>query len=276
MGQPSRHSRAIFLSDIHLGTKGCQADALLDFLSEHTCDHLYLVGDIVDGWRLQSSFYWPTQHTAVVKRFLEMANSGTKVTLVTGNHDEFLRQYTDLQLDNLSMVDEAEHISAAGERLLVIHGDQFDIVTRYHKWLAIVGDVGYCMLLVLNRWLNEARRRFGLGHFSLSAWVKHRVKQAVNFIGQFEESVAHHCRQRKFDGVVCGHIHHAEIRQIEEIQYLNCGDWVESCTAVIEDQLGEFSIVRWNEYEPSQDNVISLPEAGLLARRKEEPFRHSA
>lgn len=274
MARAPRHIRTLFLSDIHLGTKGCQAEALLDFLDSHTCDQLFLVGDIIDGWRLKSSFYWPATHTAIVRRFLDMANNGTKVTLVTGNHDEFLRKYTDLAFHNLAMVDEAEHIAADGKRLLVIHGDQFDVVTRYHKWLALWGDVGYSMLLVINRWVNLARRRFGFGYFSLSAWVKYRVKQAVNFIGQYEDSVAHHCRQRAFDGVVCGHIHHAEIRDIEGIEYLNCGDWVESCTAIIEDQIGQFSIVNWVD-EPAADNVINLPDPVVVASA-EQATRRSA
>ena len=267
----SRHVRTLFLSDIHLGTKGCQAEALLDFLDHHTCDHLFLVGDIIDGWRLKSSFYWPSTHTEIVRRFLEMANNGTKVTFVTGNHDEFLRRYTDLVFHDLSMVDESEHITADGRRLLVIHGDQFDVVTRYHKWLALWGDVGYGMLLVINRWVNQARRRFGFGYFSLSAWVKYRVKQAVNFIGQFEDSVAYHCHQRSFEGVVCGHIHHAEIRDINGIDYMNCGDWVESCTAIVEDQDGQCSIVRWVE-APTTDIVISLPEP-VVVSAAEEPRR---
>ena len=274
MAQTPRHIRTLFLSDIHLGTKGCQAEVLLDFLDSHRCDQLFLVGDIIDGWRLKSSFYWPSTHTDVVRRFLDMANNGTKVTFVTGNHDEFLRRYTDLVFHDLAMVDEAEHVTADDKRLLVIHGDQFDVVTRYHKWLAVWGDVGYCMLLVINRWVNHARRRFGFGYFSLSAWVKYRVKQAVNFIGQFEDSVAYHCRQREFDGVVCGHIHHAEIRDINGIEYLNCGDWVESCTAIVEDQDGQFSIVRWAE-EPTSDNIVNLPDP-VVVGATEQPARRSA
>lgn len=265
MSKDKRHHKTLFLSDIHLGTRGCQADALLDFLDHNTCDHLYLVGDIIDGWRLKSSVYWPASHSEVLRKFLGMAKAGTRVTFVSGNHDEFLREFTDLTFEQISLVDEAEHTSASGEKLLVIHGDQFDVVTRYHRWIALLGDVGYTLLLLINRWINIVRRRYGFCHWSLSAWVKHRVKQAVNFIGQFEVSVAHHCRMRGYDGIVCGHIHHAEIRPIEDISYLNCGDWVESLTAIVEDELGRFSILRWQDEAVQVGNVVSLRKPEVAA-----------
>jgi UDP-2,3-diacylglucosamine pyrophosphatase LpxH len=253
------HHRAIFLSDIHLGTRGCQADLLVAFLKLHTCERLYLVGDIVDGWRLKSTFYWPQAHTNVMRRILTLAKRGTKVIYVTGNHDEFLRRYSDLELGNLKLVNRAEHLAERGERLLVIHGDEYDVVTRYHRWLAFAGDVGYTLLLKLNRVYNQLRARFGRGYWSLSAWAKQRVKRAVSYVSDFEGAVAHHCRRQGFDGVVCGHIHHAEIRDLEGVRYMNCGDWVESCTALVETMDGEFRIVHWaDEIEMFDANVLEL------------------
>jgi UDP-2,3-diacylglucosamine pyrophosphatase LpxH len=242
--EPRTRYRTLFLSDIHLGTRGCQARRLLDFLDHHDCDELYLVGDIVDGWRLKSGFYWPQEHTQVLKKFLALAESGTRVTYVTGNHDEFLRRYSDLEVGNVRIVDEAVHEGAAGARFLVTHGDAYDVVTRYHRWLAFLGDVGYGLLLEANRVFNSFRKRFGYGYFSLSAWVKHRVKQAVSYISDYERAVSWTCRQRDFAGVVCGHIHHAEIADYDGVRYMNCGDWVESCTALAEHADGRFEIVR--------------------------------
>ena len=242
-GVRKTHYRAIFLSDVHLGTRGCQADRLVAFLKAHSCDAIYLVGDIVDGWRLKSSFYWPQAHNNVMRRFLTLVRRGAKLVYVTGNHDEFLRRYSGTVLGDISIVDQAEHATADGKRLLVIHGDQFDVVTRYHRWLAFLGDVGYNLLLRLNRYFNWLRRKFGYGYWSLSAWVKHRVKQAVNFVSDYEQAVSYECKRRGFDGVVCGHIHHAEIRDIDGVRYMNCGDWVESCTALVEDERGEFRIL---------------------------------
>jgi UDP-2,3-diacylglucosamine pyrophosphatase LpxH len=239
------HYRTIFLSDIHLGTRGCRAELLLDFLKQHTCDHLYLVGDIIDGWRLKSTIYWPQSHTNVMRRFLTLAKRGARITYVTGNHDEFLRRYSDLEMGNIHLVDEAVHETADGTRLLVTHGDQFDVITRYHRWIAFLGDLGYDWLLAVNRVFNGVRERLGLGHWSLSAWVKYKVKRAVNFISDYEGAVAYACERRGFGGVVCGHIHHAEARSIGDVRYYNCGDWVESGTALVEDRRGHLSIVRW-------------------------------
>ncbi|MEZ5557314.1 MAG: UDP-2,3-diacylglucosamine diphosphatase [Pseudomonadales bacterium] len=264
-GDPSRQRyRTIFLSDIHLGTRGCRADRLLDFLKQHTCDRLYLVGDIVDGWRLKSQMYWPQDHSNVLRRFLTLAKRGTEVIYVTGNHDEFLRKYSDMVMGNLTLVDEAEHRTAAGQRLLVVHGDQFDVITRYHRWVAVLGDVGYTILLELNRWLNRLRSRIGLGHWSLSAWIKQRVKRAVSYIGEFEEAVSHECHRRGFDGVICGHIHHAEITEFSGTRYMNCGDWVESCTALVEDDRGEFFILDWAA-EAAVSKVVALQPKRLSA-----------
>lgn len=254
-----RHYRTIWLSDIHLGTRGCQADALLRFLKVHHCDRLYLVGDIIDGWRLASGVYWPQSHSDVLRRFLTLAKRGTEVCYITGNHDEFLRRYSDLLLGNIHLVDRAEHETADGRRLLVVHGDEFDVITRYHRWIAGLGDLGYTALLGLNRLNNAIRERLGFGRWSLSAWVKQRVKRAVSYISEFEVALARECQQRGYDGVVCGHIHHAEIRRIGQVEYLNCGDWVESCTALVEDASGQISIVHWQSEEASR-TVVSLRE----------------
>jgi UDP-2,3-diacylglucosamine pyrophosphatase LpxH len=252
------HYRAIFLSDIHLGTKGCQAERLLHFLKHHTCDRLYLVGDIVDGWRMRSSIYWPQAHSDVLRRFLTLCKRGTRLIYVTGNHDEFLRKYSDAVIGNLELVEQAVHVTADGRRLLVIHGDEYDVITRYHRWVAFLGDQGYTLLLWLNRYFNALRSRLGYGYWSLSAWIKQRVKRAVSFISEYEEAIVHQCRKEGYDGVVCGHIHHAEIRDLEGTTYMNCGDWVESCTALVEDEQGRFRILDWGRHT-GYGELIPLP-----------------
>lgn len=232
------HFRTVWISDVHLGSKGCDATALLDFLQGTKADTWYLVGDIIDGWRMASSkSYWPQEHTDVIRKVLSKAKNGNDVIYVTGNHDEFLRQYTqfDLTMGNLQIVDEAIHETADGRQLLVCHGDKYDTIVKYHKWVAFLGDVGYNFLLWMNRYVNSFRRVFGLKYWSLSQVIKHRVKQAVSYITEFEEAVARECAIRDLDGGVFGHIHHAEIREIDNITYHNCGDWVESCTALAED-----------------------------------------
>ncbi|MFN3580452.1 MAG: UDP-2,3-diacylglucosamine diphosphatase, partial [Pseudomonas sp.] len=190
--------RTLWISDLHLGTRGCQADKLTEFLKGHDCEQLYLVGDIIDGWRLRKNMYWPQAHTNVLRRVLTMSKRGTQVTYVTGNHDEFLRRYSSLVLGNIHLVDEAEHKTLDGRRLLVIHGDQFDVITRCHRWLAFLGDHAYEFSLVMNRWLNHWRSRYGYGYWSLSAYLKQRVKKAVNFISDFEDALAHECVKRGF------------------------------------------------------------------------------
>jgi UDP-2,3-diacylglucosamine pyrophosphatase LpxH len=245
--RPKRRYRTVWISDIHLGTRGCNAELLLDFLRASECETLYLVGDIVDGWRLRKGWYWPDAHNEVVRRLLKMAHRGTHVVLVAGNHDEMLRPYAGMSFGGVEVALEAIHTTADGRRLLVTHGDGFDAVVLYARWLAFLGDKAYSLLLRLNVVLNAVRRRFKLPYWSLSAYLKKRVKNAVQFIGAFEEAVAHAARDRQVDGVVCGHIHSAEIRQIGEITYYNDGDWVESCTALVEDRAGTISIVDWAE-----------------------------
>lgn len=240
-------NRALFLSDIHLGTRGCQADALLDFLRLHDAETIYLVGDIVDGWRLQKTWYWPQSHNDVVQKLLRKARKGTRIIYVPGNHDECFRDYCGTHFGGVEVMLEAIHETADGKRMLVIHGDKFDGVVLYAKWLARLGDWSYITLLKLNTVFNTVRRRFGLRYWSLSAYLKLKVKNAVQFIGTYETAVAEEARRKGVDGVICGHIHHAEIRDIDGILYINDGDWVESCTAVVERHDGRFEIIRWTD-----------------------------
>ncbi len=227
-----RHYRAIFLSDIHLGTKGCKADFLLDFLRFNEADRIYLVGDIVDGWRLKKTWYWPQAHNDVVQKLLRKARKGTKIIYVPGNHDEALRNYTGVHFGGVVVASDTIHETADGRRLLVLHGDAFDGVVKYAKWLALLGDWAYNVMLQVNTWYNHTRRALGFGYWSLSAYLKNKVKNAVDFVDDFERAVAEEARRRQVDGVVCGHIHKAEMREIEGILYINDGDWVESCTAL--------------------------------------------
>ena len=203
-----RRYRSIWISDVHLGTPGCQARHLVDFLKAHDCEQLYLVGDIIDGWKLKSNFYWPQEHTNVIRKVLTRAKRGTQVYYVTGNHDEFLRKFVGygLALGNIQLVNERVHETADGRKLLVQHGDAFDVITRYHRWVALAGDLAYEAMMQANHQLNRARARLGMGYWSLSAFAKDRVKRAVNIVSRFEESVARECRRRGLDGVICGHI----------------------------------------------------------------------
>ncbi|MDX1351874.1 MAG: UDP-2,3-diacylglucosamine diphosphatase [Thiomicrorhabdus sp.] len=239
--------RSIFISDTHLGSKGAKADFLAEFLKYNQCKNLYLVGDIIDAWRLKKRIYWPQSHTNVIRRILTMSKRGTDVTYVTGNHDDFLRRYSGLDFGNISLCDEAVFESLQGERFLVIHGDKYDSVVQTHKWLAILGDWGYESLVIVNRYFNHLRRKFGMGYWSLSSYVKQKVKSAVSFISAYEEAVVDDCKKEGYQGVICGHIHHPEIRMIDDIQYLNCGDWVESCTAIVETLEGDIKLLRWVE-----------------------------
>lgn len=243
--RPKRKLRTIWISDIHLGTRGCNAELLLDFLRAHECETLYLVGDIVDGWRLRKGWYWPEAHNEVVRRVLKMAHRGTRVVLIAGNHDEMLRPYAGMNFGGVEIALDAIHHTADGRRLLITHGDAFDVIVLYHKWLAFLGDQAYTLLLQANIVLNRLRRRLQLPYWSLSSYLKKRVKNAVAYVGEFEEAVAHAARDRKVDGVVCGHIHCAEIRQIGDITYMNDGDWVESCTALAEDFDGQIALIDW-------------------------------
>lgn len=239
--------RAIFISDVHLGTRGCRADFLADFLASVRCEKMFLVGDIIDGWRLRKSWYWDEMHDEVVRLLLRHASQGAEVLYIPGNHDEMFRPWLSmqLQLGNVRFADEAVHVTGEGKKLLIIHGDQFDSVVRYAKFLALLGDWAYATALTANRYFNAVRRRLGYPYWSLSQWAKRQVKEAVKAIDRFEGALAGEARRRGLDGVVCGHIHHAEMRDLDDVRYLNCGDWVESCTALVEHHDGSLELIDW-------------------------------
>ncbi len=242
-----KHVRALFLSDIHLGTRGCQAEMLLQFIKRYDADVIYLVGDIVDGWRLKQGWFWPQAHNDVIQKLLKKVHRGARLIFIPGNHDEFARDYVGQNFGGIEVAETAIHLGADGKRYLVIHGDHFDLVVRHAPWLAHIGDGAYTVALWVNRHLNNVRRRMGLTYWSLSAWAKLKVKTAVNHIGRFEELLSLEARRYEADGVICGHIHHAIITEHDGIRYMNTGDWVESCTALVEHQDGTFELVRWAE-----------------------------
>jgi UDP-2,3-diacylglucosamine pyrophosphatase LpxH len=253
----TRHYRAIFISDLHLGTPGCQAEALLEFLKTHSCDTLYLVGDIIDGWQLRRKWYWPQAHNDVVQKLLRKARKGCRVIYVPGNHDEFARDFLNHSFGGVEVVEHAVHTTADGKKLWVIHGDYFDGVIQFAKWLAYVGDTLYDWALKANRHLNYMRGRLGMPYWSLSAYLKLKVKKAVNFISDFEVAVANEAKKLGYDGVVCGHIHHAEIRNIDGVLYCNDGDWVESLSTLVEHHDGRLEILTFDPYS-EQKTAIKL------------------
>jgi len=248
-----RRHRSIFISDVHLGTPGCKAALLADFLAHNDCRTLYLVGDIVDGWRLKESWFWNAAHSRVLNAILQKVEEGTRVIYVPGNHDEVFRDYCGLLLGGVELKHEAIHETADGRALLVIHGDHFDSIVTYARWLAHLGDMAYAMALALNDVFNAVRRRLGLPYWSLSAYLKHKVKNAARFISDFEQALVREARRRGLDGVVAGHIHHAETKTIGGVLYCNDGDWVESCTALTEDARGRLEIVRWTRFAAEQE-----------------------
>ncbi len=263
----SKKHRTLFLSDIHLGTPGCKADLLLDFLRHNDAETIFLVGDIIDGWRIKRSWFWHESHNAVVQEILHKVRHGTRVVYVPGNHDEALRDYTGLDFAGIDVCDEIIHRTADGREMLVLHGDQFDSVVRYAAWLAHLGDRAYGIALALNNWLHLARRAVGLPYWSLSSYLKQKVKNAVEYISSFETAVAREARERGVDGVVCGHIHHAEMRCIDGILYCNDGDWVESCTALSEDFTGTLSIIQWQRFswEETPERELEHPDTNNQA-----------
>ena len=248
--------RSIFVSDIHFGTRDCKADQLNNFLKHNTCETLYLVGDIIDVWKItQNKWRWKQSHSNAIRRILGHAKRGTRVVYVAGNHDEFLRpliQYG-FSFGRVEIVNQCEHIGRDGKHYLVTHGDLFDGITKLAPWLVFLGDKAYDFVLKLNSSFNAVRHRLGFGYWSLSRFLKHKVKTSANFIFQFERNLAAYCRKRGFDGVICGHIHHAEIRDIDGITYMNDGDWVESMTALVEHHSGKWEIVTWNRERDSVD-----------------------
>ncbi len=243
--EPVLRFRSIWISDLHLGTRGCQAEQILDFLRHTESDLLYLVGDVVDGWQLKKHWYWPQKHNDVIQKILRRARKGTQVFFLPGNHDEAARDFCGLSFGGVQVLDSVIHMTADGKRLFVLHGDAFDAVINYAKWLAKLGDAAYTFALAVNAALNRIRRKLGFSYWSLSSYLKYKVKNAVEYIGAYENVVADEARRRRVDGVICGHIHHAEMRPIGAIRYCNCGDWVESCTALVEDQTGALMIIDW-------------------------------
>jgi len=246
MTEPKRF-RTLFLSDIHLGTRGCKAELFLDFLREYDADHIYLIGDIFDGWRLRRGWYWPQAHNDVVQKILRKGRKGARITYVPGNHDEIMRSYLGTHFGDIEVKHDDIHLAADGTRYLVTHGDQFDLVVVNAKWLAHLGDSAYTIALWLNGFYDRLRRIWGGQYWSLSKWAKLKVKKAVNFIGEYESVLAEEARAKHVDGVICGHIHHAAISEIDGIRYLNTGDWVESCTAIVEDETGHMRLIDWAE-----------------------------
>ena len=237
--------RTIFISDIHLGTRGCQAELLLDFLAQHDAETFYLVGDIVDGWRLRRAWRWPQAHNDVVQALLGKAQDGARIFFIPGNHDAMMRSYLGTHFGGVEVVAQAEHVTAGGKRFLVTHGDQFDSIVVHARWLAHAGDRAYEFALWLNIWLNRIRRLWGGRYWSLSNWAKQQVKEAVKYIGAYEKVLTAEARRGGYDGIVCGHIHKASLSRIGGLDYVNCGDWVESCTAVVERQDGTLQLIDW-------------------------------
>jgi len=243
--QEVKHFRTLFLSDIHLGSKAAKADFLLDFLKYHEADTIILVGDIVDGWRLKRSWYWPQDCNDVVQKLLRKARKGTRIVYIPGNHDEFLRDFPGMHFGGIEVAERMIHEGADGRRYLVLHGDEFDVVVRNARLLAYLGDWAYDMAIMINVVLAGIRRRLGMPYWSFSAWAKLQVKHAVNFIGEFQRVVVDEARRNDADGVICGHIHHAVIEEIDGVRYINTGDWVESCTAIAEHEDGRFELITW-------------------------------
>jgi UDP-2,3-diacylglucosamine pyrophosphatase LpxH len=255
---PKRY-RTAWISDTHLGTRGCNAPALLDFLRENDFEKLYVVGDLIDIWSLRRGIYWPQQHNDVIQKILRKARKGTHVIYIPGNHDELVAGFLGAY-GNIDIRENAIHVTACGERILIIHGHELDAVVQNVKWLAFAGDLGYQFLLSLNPLINFIRRRFGLGYWSLSAYAKRRVKDAVSFIGKFEAAVAHYAERYQVDAVLCGHIHSPGIREFGNVTYYNCGDWVESCSALVEGEDGILALVHYDPFSTSrQTDALTVP-----------------
>jgi UDP-2,3-diacylglucosamine pyrophosphatase LpxH len=261
--------RSLFLSDIHLGTRACQAERLLAFMREYESEYLYLVGDIIDLWALKRGFYWPATHNTVVQKVLRMARHHTKVFFIPGNHDEALRQYVGMSFGAVEIVEDHVHVTATGQRLWVMHGDQYDQVTTCHRWISVLGDVSYTALVHVNRLLSLSRRKLGIGgHWSLADYAKRNVLKAVAYIGDFETVAAHATAHKKLDGVICGHIHTAALKSVEGVNYYNCGDWVDSCTALLEHHDGRMELVR-STPELQLAPVVPLLPAAAKPEREE-------
>ena len=253
MTEPAaRHHRTLFISDVHLGTRGCQAELLMDFLKCNEADRIFLVGDIVDGWRLKNGWFWPQAHNDVVQKFLRKVRKGANVTYIPGNHDEFLRDYEGMNFGGIEIQNEAFHETADGKRYLILHGDKYDVVVRNIRWLAYLGDWAYDLAITLNTVIGFFRRHLGLSYWSFSGWSKRKVKRAVNYIGAFENAVASDAQRHDVHGVICGHIHQPVMRDIEGVHYINLGDWVDSCSALVEHHDGRFELLHWSTFESAK------------------------
>ncbi len=265
--KPILKYKSIFISDVHLGTKGCQANKLLEFFKNTRSEKLYCVGDIIDVWALQKNFYWPQEHNDVIQKILRKARHGTEVYYVIGNHDEVFRKFIPMHFGQIKMINRVIHQSVLNKKYLVVHGDAWDGVMRYAKWLSKLGAIAYEMLLKLNVVINFFRRLRGKGQWSLAKFLKYKVKNAVKYIGEYEKTITEYGKKKKFDGIICGHIHHAQNENYDGVNYLNCGDWVESCTALVENFDGTFEIIYWDklreEFSDSRNNsdkeIIETP-----------------
>ena len=255
--------KTIAISDVHLGSRGCKAKLLLNFLKNNSCETLYLIGDIVDAWKIQQNkWYWHQSHTDVVREILKKAKRGTKVVWIAGNHDEFLRPMIpyNITFGSIVIANQWVHEAINGDRYLLVHGDLFDGITRLAPWISFLGDKAYDVLLAVNTKYNWWRHKLGFGYWSLSKYLKHKVKRAIDFMFQFELNLANYCGRKNFDGVICGHIHRAEIKQLNGVVYMNTGDWVESCTAIVEHDTGLWELIEWHEIK-HEDSVDPKPHS---------------
>jgi len=272
--QDVQHVRSIWVSDLHLGAKSSRPDCLLDFFRHYKADHLYLVGDMIDGWRLKKNWFWDQLHNDVIQKVLRQARKGTQVSYIPGNHDQFARDHIGLKMGEIEIKRSCVHQTADGRRLLILHGDEFDSIVTHAKWLAVLGSGAYEASVVLNRWVNAIRETMGLRYWSISNYLKHKVKNAMQFIDNYEQAVAEEAQRRKVDGVICGHIHRADMKRIGEIDYYNTGDWVESCTALVEHFDGRMELVEWVIPKSSRRMVRDGSSGRTLASRTGIPTCH--
>lgn len=252
--------RTIWISDLHIGSTQCQADTLLDFLKYNDSEKLYLVGDIIDFWALSKKMYWPREHNTIIQKILRKARHGTQIIYIPGNHDENVRDYDDYVFGDIVIKKSDTHTTALGKRFLIVHGDEYDTIAQHHRWLAKLGSVGYDWLIQLNRFVRHIRRLLGIqSHFSLAAYIKFKVKNVVQFMSDYEQSIIQTLKNEGVDGVICGHIHHAEIKDIEGFTYINTGDFVESCTAIVEHYNGNLELIRWQKSQTSEQELNETP-----------------
>lgn len=264
--------RSIWISDLHLGAKSSRPQCLLDFFRHHQCEYLYLNGDMIDGWRLKKTWFWNQLHNDVIQKILRQARKGTRVIYIPGNHDQFAREHIGLHLGGIEICRNYVHTTVDGRKLLIMHGDEFDSVVTHAKWLAVLGSGAYEASVFLNLWVNRVREKLGLPYWSLANYLKQKVKNAMQFIDNFEHAVADEARQRGMDGVICGHIHRADIKEMGGVMYYNTGDWVESCTALVEHFDGRMEIIEWVVVKSKETSEISDREAGFLIHMEERGF----